>query len=337
MIGRRAFVGGVAAMLGAPLAGEAQPRNANAPARLPRVGYLGSGHPSDRSSRRFAHLFRAFTNGLRDVGYVEGETVTVDYRFVEERYERFVDLARELVRLGVDVIFAPSDRAAAAAKQVTQTIPIVFAAAADPVASQFVASFSRPSRNMTGLTQAGTQLTGKRLSLLKESIPKLSKVAVLWNPTAQRAVDHLSVAQDSARTLRVQSKTFGMRGPQDLEGVFTAMVSEGAQAVLLLPDSIIYIAYEQLGSRALRHRLPMIGSRAEYAHAGALMSYGPSLIAEWRRAGALVGKILSGAKPADLPVEEPSTFELVINLKTAKALGLTIPPSLLLRADQVIE
>ena len=239
MISRRGFLAGSVTLLAPSLAAEVQPRNANAPARLPRVGYLGSGHPSDRSSRRFAHLFRAFTNGLRDVGYVEGETVTVEYRFVEERYERFADLARELVRLGVDVIFAPSDRAAAAAKQVTQTIPIVFAAAADPVASQFVASFSRPSRNMTGLTQAGPQLTGKRLSLLKESIPKLSKVAVLWNPMAQRADDHLSVAQDSARTLRVQPKTFEVRGPQNLEAAFTAMVSAGAQAVLLLPDSII--------------------------------------------------------------------------------------------------
>ena len=337
---RRDFVTGLAAVLAAPLAAEAQPASGAASklaGKLPRIGYLGSGHPSDRSDPRFSYLFEAFADGLRDVGHVDGQTVAIEWRFAEERYERMPDLAAELVRVGVNVIFAPSEQTAVAAKQTTQTIPIVFGGATDPVASGFAATLARPGRNMTGLTQAGPQLTAKRLGFLKEAIGNVSRVAILRNPTQPGDLRHLSAAHDSARALRLSSQVFEARSAHEWDAVFSAMVKDRAQAVLVLPDTTFYIGRLRLAELALRHRLPLMGHRAESAQAGALMAYSSSLTAEWRRAGVLVGKILNGAQPADFPVEEPTRFELVINLKTAKALGLTIPPSLLLRADQVVE
>src|SRR5262249_31597988 len=245
------------------------------------------------------------------------------------------DLAAELVRLGVDVIFAGGDLQATGAKQATRTIPIVFTGATDPVASQFVMNLSRPGGNMTGLTQSGTQVTAKRLSLLKEAVPKLSRVAVLSNPMGP--THHLAVIRDAAVALRAKPQVFEASSSQEVEKAFVAMVKHRAQAVLLLPDSTFYNARDQLGQLALRYRLPMIGWRPDFASAGALMAYGASLTADYRRAGVLVGKILNGAKPSELPVEEPAKLELIVNLRTAKTLGLTISPSLLARADQVIE
>jgi len=337
---RRAFVTGLGAVLATPLAAETQPVRGAASqpgGKLPQVGYVGSGHPSDRSDPRFSYLAEAFAAGLRELGYVEGQTVAIEWRWAEERYERLPDLARELVRLGVDVIFATTDNAATAARQATRTIPIVFTAAADPVASRFAVSLSHPGGNMTGLAQPGPVVTGKRMSFLKEAVAKLSRVAIVRNPTGVAHVHDLPVAQESALALRLQSRIFDSRGPHAFESVFRAISNDRAQAVLLLPDSTFYIGREQLAQLALRYQLPMIGTRAEYARAGVLLAYGSVLSQEWRRAGVLVGKILNGAKPADIPIEEPSKFELVINVKTAKALGLTIPPSLLLRADQVLE
>jgi putative ABC transport system substrate-binding protein len=338
---RRFLLTSLAGVVAAPLAAEAQQTGSGSTprpgGRLPRVGYLGSGHPADRSSRLFSYLFEAFANGLREGGYVDGQTVTVEYRFAEERFERLPDLAGELVRLGVDVIFATADHTAAAARQATPTIPIVFNAVTDPVARRFAASLSHPGGNMTGLTQPGPQVTGKRLSFLTEAIAKLSRVAVLRNPTGTGHLLHLPAIQKAAQTLRLQVQVFDASNPQDFERVFGAIANDRAQALLLLSDSTFYIRREQLAELALRYRLPMSGNRAEFARAGALMAYGSVLSAEWRRAGVLVGKILNGAKPSDIPVEEPTKFEFVINLKTAKALGLMIPPSLLARADQVIE
>jgi putative ABC transport system substrate-binding protein len=339
-VNRRTFVTCLGAVVAAACAAEAQQQRAAAPrpgGRLPRIGYLGSGHPSDRFSPLFSHLFDSFAEGLRELGYVDGQTVTIEWRFAERRYERLPDLAADLVRVGVDVIFATADHTTAAAKQATSTIPIVFNAASDPVVSQFAVSYSRPSGNMTGLTQAGPQLTEKRLSLLKEAVPTVSRVAVLRNPTGISDAYHLPAAEKAAAALGLQTQVHEASGPQSFDGVFRAIVHHRAQAVLLLPDSSFYIGRGQLAEFALRYRLPMIGSRAEYVRAGALLGYGSVLSAEWRRAGELVGRILNGAKPADIPIEEPSKFELVINLKTAKALGVTIPRSLLLRADQVIE
>jgi putative tryptophan/tyrosine transport system substrate-binding protein len=340
MMNRRAFVTGLGAALAAPLASEAQSARSSegrAGGKLPRVGYLGSGHPTDRSDPRFSYIFDAFAGGLRERGYVEGQTVAIEWRWAEERYERLPDLARDLVRLGVDVIFATADHTAAAARQATQTIPIVFNSASDPVASGFGVSLSHPGGNMTGLMQPGPQVTAKRLSFLKEAVAKLSRVAVVRNPTGVAHIHHLPVAQKSALALRLQSRVFDSRGPQDFDNVFRAISDDRAHAVLLLPDSTFYIGRAQLAQLALRYQLPMIATLAEYARAGVLLAYGSILSAEWRRAGVLVGKILNGAKPADIPIEESSKLELVINVKTAKALGLTIPPSLLLRADQVIE
>jgi putative ABC transport system substrate-binding protein len=246
-------------------------------------------------------------------------------------------LAGELVRLGVDVIFATADHTATAARQATPTIPIVFTAVTDPVARRFTASLSHPGGNMTGLTLPGPQVTGKQLSFLTEAVAKLSRVAVLRNPTGTAHLLHLPGAQKAAETLRLQFQVFDASSPQDFERVFVAIANYRAQAALLLPDSIFYIGREQLAELALRHRLPMSTNRVEFARAGALMAYGSVLSAEWRRAGVLVGRILNGSHPSDIPVEEPTKFEFVINLKTAKTLGLTIPPSLLARADQVIE
>ena len=332
---RRAFISVLTGgLLVTPLAARAQQPSGRAQqpgGRLPRVGWLGAGP----GRTGVEHLTEALRDGLREIGYVEGHNVTIEYRFAEQRYERLPDLAAELVRLGVDVIFAPGDLQATGAKQATQTIPIVFTGATDPVASQFVISLSRPGGNMTGLTQSGTQVTAKRLSLLKEAVPKLSRVAVLSNPTAHS--HHLAVIYDAAVALKATPHVFEARGPQELEKAFVAMMNDHAQAVLLLPDSNFYNARDQLGQLALRHRLPMIGWRPDFASAGALMAYGASITADYRRAGVLVGKILNGAKPSDLPVEEPAKLELIVNLRTAKTLGLTIPQSLLARADRVIE
>jgi putative ABC transport system substrate-binding protein len=315
----------------APLAAEAQQRSGAKPTgKSVRVGFLASGPAPGVPS-----LNEAFREGLRELGYVEGQNLTIEWRWAEHRYERLPELAADLVRLGVDAIFTPSDQAAVAAKQATRTIAIVFSGSADPVASQFVVSLSRPGGNMTGLTHTGTQLTGKRLSFLMEAVPKLSRIAILSNPLP--FAHHLRVSLDSARALGLQSQVFEARRPQDFAGVFLEMVRNRAQGVLLLPDSTFFLAHVQLGELALQHRLPMIGWRPDFALAGSLMAYGASATADFRRAGALVGKILNGAKPSDLPVEEPEKVELVINLKTAKALGLTIPQSLLGRADQVIE
>ena len=279
-------------------------------------------------------LVEALREGLRDAGFVEGRNLLIEFRWAEQRYERLPDLAVELIRLGVDVIFAPGDPPAHAAKQATTNVPIVFTGATDPVANGFVASLSRPGGNMTGLTLADTKLTGKRLSLLKDAIPTLTRVGIL---SGSYRTHHLRVSEASAHALNLQSRVFQAVDRNDLDKLFSRMVTDRVQAVLLLPDNMLFEERTRLAELALRQRLAMIGWRSVFAHAGSLFSYGANIHADFRRAGVLTGKILNGAKPAEIPVEEPTKFEFVINLKTAKALGLTIPPSLLLRADQVIE
>jgi putative ABC transport system substrate-binding protein len=323
---RRFLLTSLAGAFAAPLGGQAQRPSGT----LPRVGWLGAGPAFNNPD-----LVEAFREGLREPGYVEGQNVIIEYRWAEQRYDRLPRLAAELVHLGVNVIFAGGDLPAAGARQTTATIPIVFTGATDPVASKFIVSLAHPGGNMTGLTQTGTQVTGKRVSLLKEARPKLSRIALLSNPDAFPI--HLRAAHDAARALGLQAQTFEVRRAQDFEGVFLAMVKDRAQALVLVPDSVFYQERGPLGQLALRHRLPMIGWRPDFAREGALLAYGAPITEDFRRAGVLVGKILNGAKPSDLPVEEPSNLKLFINLKTAKALGLTIPPSLLLRADQIIE
>ena len=311
-----------------PLAAEAEQAR-----KVYRIGYIaGTAAPAA------AHLVEAFRQGLRDLGYVEGENVVIEYRWAEGRYERLPALAAELVRLKVDVIFAVITVAALAAKSATRTIPIVTAAASDPVEQGLVASLARPGGNVTGLTSTvGPEIAGKRLELLKEAVPMVSRVAVLWNPDSPPAAPHLRETEIAARSLRMQLQILEARSPQELESAFAAMTSAHAGALVVLPDAMFFAHRTRIAELAAKHRLPVMHGLREHVEAGDLIAYSVSLRDLWRRAAVFVDKILKGANPADLPVEQPTKFELVINMKTAKALGLTIPPSVLGRADQVIE
>jgi len=315
-------------LLAAPLAAEAQQAG-----RVPRIGFLGSTSPSDRPP-----LLDAFRQGLRELGWVEGQNVVIDYRFAEGRFDRLPDLAAELVRLKVDIILGPGTPAAAAAKNATETIPIVMISVRDPVGTGLIASLARPGGNVTGVSDSvGLEIAGKQLELLKESVPKVRRVAILSNPANlyhPLAIRELNVA---ARSLGVQLQLLEARGPNEFDGAFVAMATERVGALLVLADAMFNLHRTRLADLAARSRLPAAYGWREYVEAGGLMSYGPRLRDLYRRSATYVDKILKGAKPGDLPVEQPTKFELVINLKTAKALGLTIPPSLLLRADQVIE
>ena len=243
MIDRRTFLAGTGAVLLATLVRVTAQPVTGAPGgkMLPRVGYLGSGYPSDRSDPRFSYLFEALADGLRQLGYVDGQTVTMEWRFAEERYERLRELAAELVQGGASVILTPTDHSAVAAREATHTIPIVFSAAADPVRSGFAVSLSRPGRNMTGMAQSGPELTGKRLGLLKEALRNISRVAILRDARQPGDAVHLPVLQDSGRALRLSCQVFEARGRHEWEGVFAAMVKGRAEAVLVLPDTTFYI------------------------------------------------------------------------------------------------
>jgi len=269
---------------------------------------------------------------------VEGQNIAIEYRWAEGRFERLPDLAAELVRLKVDVIVSVVTQASLAAKNATRTIPIVMVAAGDPLGSGLVASLARPGGNVTGPSSMYAELAGKQLELLKETVPKVSRVAVLWNPAnAVWQAQMLRATEVAARALGLQLQLLEARGPDELEGAFAAMTRERASALLVQVDVIFALHARRLADLAAKRHLPaMYGSR-EHVEAGGLMSYAPNIPDLFRRAATYVDKILKGAKPADLPVEQPTRFELIINLKTAKALGLTIPPSLLVRADQVIE
>ncbi len=309
------------------------PVAAQPPEKVPRVGVL---HPRTRSDA--SPQTDAFLQGLRELGWVEGKTVVVEYRWAEGRSDRLPDLVADLVRLKVDVILAGSTAVAVTAKNATGTIPIVMATGGDPVGLGLVASLARPGANITGLSfSVEMETAGKGLELLKETVPHLRRVAVLSNPANPAhglAIRHLKVA---ARSLSVQLQLLEARGPSEFDSAFAAMARERAQVLFVVLDPFFGIHRAQLRVLAARSRLPaMYGSR-EYPEDGGLMSYGPDYRESFRRAATYVDKILKGAKPADLPIEQPSRFELVINMKTAKALGLTIPQSLLLRADQVIE
>jgi len=314
-------------VLAAPLPAAAQP-----PAKVPRIGFLGSGSPST-----YGPLIVAFRQGLRDLGYVEGQNVVIELRWAEERSERLPDLAAELVRLKVDVILTHAGPNALVAKQATTTIPIVVAFAADLVGSGLVASLARPGGNVTGLNLLSPELGGKRLQLLKEAVPGLSRVAVLWNPALPAVVAIMRETEAAARTLGVQLQSLEVRGPDDFESAFAAATRGRARALITVEQPLAFIHRARIVDFAAKSRLPAIYPFKEFVDTGGLMSYGAHAADLWRRAATYVDKILKGAKPADLPVEQPTRFELVINMKTAKALGLTIPQSILIRADQVIQ
>jgi putative ABC transport system substrate-binding protein len=298
--------------------------------KIARIGYLESGSLS-------AHPLEAFQHGLRELGHVEGQSIVIEYRAAEGKPERLADLAAELVRLKVDVIFAVSPPSIRAAKNATRTIPIVFAGAADPVASGFVASLARPGGNLTGLSLLGPELSGKRLELLKEVAPGITRVAVLLNPANLAVAPMLKETEIAARTLGLQLQSLEVRRPDELDRAFSAMTRERAGAFVVLPDATLHGQKRRIADLAAKNRLPAIYDAKDYVETGGLMAYGASFPDLWRRAAVFVDKILKGAKPADLPVEQPTRFELVINGKTAKALGLTIPQSILIRVDHVIQ
>ena len=325
---RRAFLGTLTGgLLVSPLAVKAQP------GRVYRIGYLSTGSATASPRAR-----EAFQQGLRELGWIEGENMLIEYRFADGRFDRLPDLAAELVRLRVDVITAAPAPATVAAKNATATIPIVMMGVADPIGQGLVASLARPDRNITGLSYGvGSSIFGKDLALLKEAVPKVRRVAVLSNPASPSYSVTMAEVKRAARSLGLQLQLLEARGPEGFDGAFATMARERVGALLVLQDPAFIPHRARLVDLAAKNRLPSIFTQREDAEAGGLMSYGPSLSDLWRRAATFVDKILKGAKPGDLPIEQPTKFELVINLKTAKALGLTLPPSLLARADQVIE
>ena len=278
----------------------------------------------------------AFLQGLSELGYVEGKNITIEYRSAEGKYDQLPDLAAELVRLKVDVILTQSTPAAVAAKNATTTIPIVMAGGSDPVATGLVASLARPGGNITGITIMNAETAGRRLALLKETSAKVSRVAILWNSTNPGAAVVFKQTQTAAQDLGLQLQSLDVQSANALEGAFKGATRGGANALVLLASVPVSNHLRQVADFAVRNRLASIYDRSDFVEAGGLMSYGTHLPEMFRRALIYVDKILKGAKPADLPVEQPMKFELVINLKTAKQIGLTIPQSVLYRADKVI-
>jgi len=330
MMDRRTFLGTLASgLLTAPLAGDAQQA-----AKVPRIGFLTGNLAAS------PHVVEAFRQGLRDLGYVEGRNVVIEYRDAQGKFERLPARAAELVALKVDVIVAGGTPQALAAKQATKTVPIVFAAAGDPVTSGLVTSLARPGGNVTGFTGLGPELVGKGLERLKQAVPGVNRVAVLWQPGGQgegTEKDILKEADVAARALGVRLQFVEARGPEDFDRAFSDMTTGRAGALTVLVSPMFFGERRRLVDLAAKTRLPTVFPWREYVDAGGLMAYGADLADLFRRAATYVDRILKGAKPGDLPIEQPTKYELIINLKTAKALGLTIPPSLLQRADQVIE
>jgi putative ABC transport system substrate-binding protein len=311
----------------APLASEAQQRG-----KVARIGRL-----SPLSASADAPVREGLRQGLRDLGWVEGQNLAIENRFAEGNVRRLPALAAELVRLNVDVIVTGSVPAAAAAKNATATIPIVMVMTGDPVASGLAASLSRPGGNLTGMTVLGLELSAKRLGLLKEAVPDATRVAVLLDPTFPDSGPAVKRLEGAAQVLGVQLRIQEVRDPSEFEKVFATMSNERTGALMVQTDPVLYTYRRRIVELVAKSRLPAMYAMREYMDAGGLMFYGASLPDMHRRAAVYVDKILKGAKPGDLPIEQATKFELVINLKTAKALGLTIPQSLLLRADRVIE
>ena len=324
---RRAFLIALgASALATPLAVIAQQQ----PTKIPRVGYLVFGRPAQR-------LHEAFRQGLRELGYVEGRNIIVEYRFAEGKVERLQELAEELVRLKVDVIVAPDPPSFHAAMKATKTIPIVMRSSFDPVASGIVASLAHPGGNVTGVFSLYSELNGKRMELLKEAVPTTSRVMVLLNSQSADAKMELGIAEGAARSLGLHLLPQEVRSAGDFENAFKAATRERANGLLVLRSPLTLANAARIASLAAKARLPAIYDDVPYMEAGGLMSYGSNLPELYRHTATYVDKILKGAKPSDLPVEQPTKLELVINLKTAKTLGIKIPNSILVRATKVIE
>ncbi len=322
---RRAFIVGMGAVLAAPLATEAQKAG-----KVVRIGWLQPTPPSDAQ-------VEGFRQGLRDLGYMEGKDFIIESRWEQGRYDRLQDLATELVRLPVDIMVSGNTAALLAIKRVTTTTPVVMLGQGDPVGTGLVDSLPHPGGNITGLSNISPELGGKRLELLKEIVPGLSRVAVLANSANPVIAVAVGETEAAARLMGLSVQAVDVRGPDELRGAFAAMRSGRAQALVLTADSMHFSLRRRVIDFAAKARLPAVYAYREFVEAGGLVAYGPNFIDLYRRAAIYVDKILKGAKPGALPIEQPTKFELVINLKTAKALGVAIPPLLLLRADHIIE
>ncbi|WP_439365306.1 ABC transporter substrate-binding protein [Bradyrhizobium sp. DASA03005] len=329
---RRDFIAAFASATVCPIAAIAQQ-----PKKVARIGFLVTGALESPEARA---TLKAFYQGLREHGYVEGQNAIVEVRAADSKIERFQALARELVGLNPDVIVASNSVAGRAVQRTTTTIPIVVAVMGDPVGDGLVASLARPGGNTTGLTFLGPQLVPKRFALLKEALPMIVRVAALWHPGAYGARtmnDMMNDAERAAQTLGLQLRLSAARGPDELDKAFSAIADEGADALIVFPSPMLFAERKRIVDFAAKLRLPLIAMGREFVELGGLMSYGADITDFFRLSGDYVDKILKGAKPADLPVEQPTKFELLINLKTARLLGMEIPASLLARVDQVIE
>jgi putative tryptophan/tyrosine transport system substrate-binding protein len=296
--------------------------------KIPRVGILWPNPPA---------TFEFMRQGLADFGYVDEQNIIFEYRWAEEKLDQLPELAADLVRIPVDAIITLAPQATLAAKQATQTIPIVFVAMGDPVASGVVASLGQPGANLTGTTRMLPEMSAKHVELLKETVPSLTTLAVLWNPTNPSHRPALEAVNNAAKSVSLQIRPLEVRDPAELDKIFVTIVQEGCNGLLFIADPIFFIQLKRMADFARSNRLAAIANFIEFPKLGGLLGYAPSIPDEFRHAASLVDKILKGAKPADLPVEQPTRFQLVINLKTAKALGITVPPSLLATADEVIE
>jgi putative ABC transport system substrate-binding protein len=323
---RRAFSALLGTAAAWPLAARAQQAG-----KLPTIGLLNATTPAAQSQ-----LTAAFVQRLRELGWIEGRTVAIEYRWAEGRSERFAQFAAEFVRLKVDVILTHNTPPVLAAKQATSIIPIVFATAADPVGTGVIASLAQPGGNVTGLSSQTTDLAGKRIELLREVVPGLRRLAILANPDNSYVASEVRESQAAARTLGLEVDLFEIRQAQDIARVFEGIKGH-AEALNILPDPLLFTHRLRINTLALGARLPTMHTLREYVEASGLISYGPNWPDQWRRAADYIDKILRGAKPADIPVEQPTKFDLIINLTTAKALGLTIPEPFLLRANELIE
>ena len=304
---------------------------AQQPTKIPRIGFLAATSPQIETTR-----IEGFRQAMRELGYVEGKNIVIEWRWAEGKFDRLPDLAAELARLDVDVIVAGGSTSTGAAKKATTTIPIVMAQTNDPVGSGMIASLAHPGGNMTGLSTLVPELSGKRLELLKEVLPKLSRVTVFGDSTAPGNAQSLKETEPAAKALKISLQYFNVLAPKSIESAFREASKERAGAVLVFVAPVLISRRKEIAELAVKYRLPAMYGQPEYVESGGLMSYGVSVVDLYRRAAAYVDKILKGAKPADLPVEQPTKFELVINLKAAKQIGLTIPPNVLARADRVI-
>ena len=299
--------------------------------KVPRIGFLAAPSPSFFSTR-----MNAFREGLYDLGHVEGKNISIEYRYAGGKLDRLPALAAELVRLKVDVIVTSSAPGAVAARNATSTIPVVFVTAGDPVDMGLVTSLARPGGNITGLTTHAPELSGKRLELLKEVVPRITRVAVLWNPSNPSFSEMLKEMQAASMAHALQLQSLEVRSLEDFEAAFESITRGDSHAIIVVSDPLMNTHHRLILDLAVKHRLPAMYGGPEAVDAGGLMSYAPSFTDQYSRADTYVDKILKGTKPADLPVERPMKFELVINLKTAKQIGLTIPPNVLYRANRVI-